>query len=131
MTAEQPKPRVLIIGLDPHRVPGPWDPEPVAEAIRDGFTEFAKHGVQAQACLFGLDGSDNPEDVIGTVLQSQPWECVVIGGGVRTDDNLLDLFERIINLVRRLAPGAAIAFNASPTETYAAASRWIDVGDDR
>ncbi len=60
MTAQQLKPRVLIIGLDPYRVPGPWDPEPVAEAIEAGMTNFAKHGVNAQWCLFGLDGSYDP-----------------------------------------------------------------------
>jgi hypothetical protein len=36
------------------------------------------------------------------------------------------LFERIINPVRRYAPDAAIALNASPEDTYAAAARWID-----
>ncbi len=30
-------PRVLVIGLDPYRVPGPWDPEPVAKAIEAGM----------------------------------------------------------------------------------------------
>ena len=43
--------------------------------------------------------------------------------------NQLDLFERVINLVRRHAPGAAIAFNATPSETYEAAARWIDVAE--
>ena len=38
----------------------------------------------------------------------------------------LDLFERVINLVRQHAPDAAIAFNATPSDTYEAAARWID-----
>lgn len=44
-------PRVLIIGLDPYRVPGPWDPRPVAEAIDAGLTKFAQHGVGVETCL--------------------------------------------------------------------------------
>lgn len=129
MTAQQREPRVLIIGLDPYRVPGPWDPQPVAEAIAAGMAEFALHGVEAQACFFGLDGSDNPEEVVTAALQSHPWDCVVIGGGVRADENHLDRFEQIINLVRQHAPGAAIAFNATPEDTYRAAARWIDAGE--
>lgn len=39
------------------------------------------------------------------------WECV--GGGVRNEDQL-GLFEQVLNLVRRYAPAAAIAFNSTP-----------------
>lgn len=93
------------------------------------MTEFAQHGVGAQSCLFGLDGSDKPEEMVSSALQSQPWEVVIIGGGLRTAENELGLFERVINLVHRLAPGAAIAFNASPSDTYEAAARWITVAE--
>ena len=120
-------PRVLVVGLDPHRVPGPWDPEPVTDAINAGMARFAEHGVGAESCLFGLDGSDDVESVITTALCARPWECVVIGGGVRKPEEQLELFERVVNLVRKHAPGAAIAFNATPTDTFDAAARWIDV----
>jgi hypothetical protein len=129
VTAQLLRPRVLVIGLNPYRVPGPWDPKPVAEAIVTGMIKFADHGVGAQSCLFGLDGSDNPEEMVTAALQSQPWECVIIGGGIRTADDQLELFEQVINLVRRHAPGAAIAFNATPSDTYEAAARWIDVAE--
>src|SRR4051812_16094391 len=58
-------PRVLVIGFDPYRVPGPWDPEPVARAIEAGLARFAEHGVGVETCLFGLDGSDDVEAVVG------------------------------------------------------------------
>jgi hypothetical protein len=121
-----PAPRVLVIGLDPYRVPGPWDPKPVADAIEVGIARFAEHGVGVETCLLGLDGSDDIEAVVTAVLRAQPWECVVIGGGIRHDD-LLELFEQVLNLVRRHAPGAAIAFNRATAETFEAAARWIDV----
>ena len=120
-------PRVLVIGLDPYRVPGPWEPKPVADAIEAGMVRFAEHGVGAESCLFGLDGSDDVEMVIAAALCARPWECVVIGGGVRKPDDQLELFERVVNLVRRHAPGAAIAFNATPSDTFDAAIRWIDI----
>jgi hypothetical protein len=115
-------PRVLVVGLDPYRVPGPWDPRPVAEGIELGRARFVEHGVEVQFCLVGLDGSDEVEEVVAASLRGQPWECVVVGGGVR---NQPDLFERVVNLVRRHAPDAAIAFNATPADTFEAAARWI------
>jgi len=118
-------PRVLVIGLDPYRVPGPWDPEPVAKAIEAGLAEFAEHGVGVETCLIGLDGSDEVGTVVADALRAHPWECVVIGGGLRHSDEQLELFEQVINLVRRHAPDAAIAFNSSPATTYEAAARWI------
>ena len=116
--------QVLVIGLDPYRVPGPWDPKPVADGIEIGRARFIEHGVGAEFCLVGLDGSDDVEAVITAAVCAQPWECVVIGGGVR---NQLDLFERVVNLVHRHAPDAAIAFNATPTDTFEAAVRWVEI----
>jgi hypothetical protein len=117
-----PEPRVLVIGLDPYRVPGPWDPTPVADAIAVGMARFADAGVGAESCLFGLDGSDDIDAVVTEALNRRRWEVVVIGGGVR---NQLELFERTVNLVHRHAPDAAIAFNSTPDGTFDAAARWL------
>jgi hypothetical protein len=122
---DTPVPRVLVIGLDPRRVPGPWDPEPVVEAIESGMAKFAEHGVGVRSCLFGLDGSDDITAVVGDALRSQRWECVTIGGGLRHSDDQVELLEVVVNLVRRYAPDAAIAFNDAADTTYEAAARWI------
>ena len=119
-------PRVLVIGLDPYRVPGPWDPAPVAAGIDVGRARFAEHGVGAEFCLFGLDGSDDVEAVVTAAVRARRWECVVVGGGVRGEPELL---EQVINLVHRHAPGAAIAFNSTPADTFEAAARWIEIPD--
>lgn len=116
-----------MIGLDPYRVPGPWDPKPVADAIEAGITRFAERGVGVETCLLGLDGSDDTTAVVGDALRARPRECVVVGGGVRTGEDQLDLFEQVVNLVRRLAPDATIAFNSTPADTFDAAARWIDI----
>ncbi|WP_017537668.1 hypothetical protein [Nocardiopsis halophila] len=128
MDVSASRPRVLVIGLDPYRVPGPWDPEPVAEAVRRGLARFAEHGVGVRACLLGLEDGDEAERVAqaARALRNHPWECVVVGGGLRTHDDLLELFEQVVDLVRRHAPGAAIAFSSAPEDTYEAAARWIE-----
>ena len=117
--------RVLVIGLDPYRVPGPWDPEPAAKAIEAGLTKFAEHGVGVRTCLIGLDGSDDVEAVVGNALRAHPWKCVTVGGGLRRSDDQVGLLEQVINLIRQYAPDAAIAFNSAPDTTYEAAARWI------
>lgn len=119
---DEPSPRVLVLGLDPARVPGPWDPTPVLEGIEVGRRRFAEHGLPAEFCLVGLDGSDDVEAVFAAALGSRAWECVVVGGGVRHD---LVLLERVLHLVREHAPSAAVAFNESPEDTYDAAARWV------
>jgi hypothetical protein len=120
-----PQPRVLVIGLDPYRVPGPWDPAPLVDAIAVGMAGFTDAGVGVESCFFGLDGSDDVEAVVTEALDSRSWEVVVVGGGIRKSEDLLDLFERIVNLVRRHAPDAAIAFNTTPGDTFDAAARWL------
>ena len=109
-----------MIGFDPYRVPGPWDPAPVAQGIAEGMARFADAGVGAESCLFALDGSDDIEAVVTEALRRRQWAVVVVGGGVR---NQLELFEQVINLVHRHAPAAAIAFNSTPAGTFDAAAR--------
>ncbi|MFG3552836.1 hypothetical protein ACGGAQ_00435 [Micromonospora sp. NPDC047557] len=113
---------VLVIGLDPVRIPG-WDPEPVVAAIARGQARFAEHGVEADMCLVAPD--DDPETAIVEALTRKDFACVVVGGGIRKHEPLLQLFERVVNLVRQHAPGAAIAFNSTPDDTVDAALRWL------
>jgi hypothetical protein len=97
----------------------------VAEAIEVGLTKFAEHGVGVETCLIGLDGSDDVDAVIRNALQAHRWECVTVGGGLRHSDDQVELLEHVVNLIRRHAPDAAIAFNSTPATTYEAAARWI------
>ncbi|WKX19827.1 MULTISPECIES: hypothetical protein [unclassified Streptomyces] len=98
----------------------------MARAIEAGLAKFAEHGVGVETCLIGLDGSDDVEAVVGDALRARPWECVTVGGGLRDADDRAELLERVVNLVRRHAPGAAVAFNSTPVDTYEAAARWIE-----
>jgi len=116
---------VLVIGLDPYRVPGPWNPKPVADAIEIGMAALADRGFHAEACLLGLDGSEDIEARVTVALQARSWDCVVVGGGSLTQEEQLELFESIINLIRRYAPQAAIAFNHTPHDLADAVARGL------
>ncbi|MEV6411813.1 hypothetical protein [Kribbella sp. NPDC051718] len=119
------EPAVLVIGLDPYRVPGPWDPTPVAVAIEEAVRRFADSGIDASNCLIGLDGSDDVEAVVTNALRERPWECILIGGGIRKDEEQLELFELVVNLTRQHAPDAAIAFNRDLADIVDAVARQL------
>lgn len=114
--------RVLVLGFDPAKIEG-WDPEPVQAAIARGQARFDAYGIEADWCLVALD--ENIEGAIVEVLTRKDYGCVVIGGGIRKHEPLLELFEKVVNLVRQHAPEAAIAFNSSPEDCADAARRWL------
>lgn len=122
------EPHVLVIGLDPYRVSGPWDPKPVAEAIDDAIEDLVEQGVDAAACLVGLDGRDDVEARVTSALEERTWDCVVVGGGIRKSEELVELFESIVNLVHRHAPQAQIAFNRAPHNLSDAIARRLGTG---
>ncbi len=59
--------------------------------------------------LIPLDGPAEPTVI--AALSEREWDVVVIGGGIRKPEPLLPLFEQVVNLVRRSAPKAAVAFD--------------------
>jgi hypothetical protein len=113
--------RALVIGLDPARLSG-WDPAPVLAGIARGRDRFVELGIDADFCLVAPDG--RPEADIAGALSTHDYACVVVGGGLR-DPSLLGLLETAINLIRRHAPDAALAFNSTPDGTPDAALRWL------
>ncbi|MFD8088051.1 hypothetical protein ACFV4F_40930 [Kitasatospora sp. NPDC059722] len=73
--------------------------------------------------LVALD--ESAESTMVSALSECDWDVVVIGGGIRKPEPLLPLFEQVVNLVRRYAPNAAIAFNTSGGDSVEAAKRWL------
>lgn len=112
----------LVLGLDPVTIPG-YDPAPVLEALDRGRRRFDELGISYAMCLVPLD--DSAEATIVEHLRREPYACVVIGGGIRKEEELLEFFEVVVNLVRRHAPQAAIAFNTTPVDGADAAARWV------
>lgn len=50
---------------------------------------------------------------------------MLIGGGIRKTDDLVELLEQVVNLAHRHAPQAAIAFNTNPGDSVQAAQRQL------
>ena len=64
-------------------------------------------------------------DRLAAALSEDACGVVLIGAGVRKDDDHFLLFERLVNSVHEHAPGARIAFNSGLTDTAAAVGRWV------
>ncbi|MFH9428351.1 hypothetical protein ACH4JZ_08680 [Streptomyces sp. NPDC017615] len=115
-------PSALVVGYDPQAVPG-IDGAALRASLDAELARFAEHGIDAAMTLVVLDGS--AEAALVAALTRQPWDVVVVGGGIRKTEQLLPLFEQIVNLIHRHAPEAAVAFNTGGGDSVEAARRWL------
>ena len=78
-------------------------------------------GYEVVGCLVDLGAT--AEAVTQTCLRSHEFDCVLFGAGLHAPEHLL-LFEKLLNLVHSLAPGAKLCFNTSPSDSAEAIQRW-------
>ncbi len=119
--------RVLFIGLAPEVVdytkwPG-LTAEKLLASLRADQQTLNGLGYEVSLCL--VDRGETAEVVVEQALQTQSFDCIMIGAGVRVDADHFLLFETLVNVVHRHATGAAICFNTGPTDSAAAVQRWI------
>ena len=118
---------ILGIGLDPAVVDFSAAPNLTAELVRayiDAQIESLRaQGYEAESCL--IDLGETAEQVVEQALTARTFDCIVIGAGLREPPERLLLFEKVLNLIHRLAPQSRIAFNTNPADTAEAALRWI------
>lgn len=69
------------------------------------------------------DGETAPGD-LAQALSATTYDVVMIGAGVRKDDDHFLVFEKLVNVIHEHAPTARIAFNTGPTDSDAAVQRW-------
>ena len=120
--------RILLLGYVPELVdysdpalPPGMNAERVHAGIAVAMKQFAEHGWDAD--LLPIRPDDTAAPAVERQLASIPYDCVVIGGGVRLWTRGVALFEAVVNAVHRGAPGAAIAFNTRPDDSADAAAR--------
>ena len=122
--------RILLLGYDPATVdfsdpalPPGMTVEKVHAGIAVALKQFAERGWESDVCFIRPDETAGP--TVERQLRSTPYDCVVIGAGVRLPPRGLGLFEVVINAVRQAAPHAAIAFNTRPDDSADAAARGL------
>jgi hypothetical protein len=118
--------RVLALGLDPKFVElketPQFTPELVRAFIDSQLARVRALGYEVDSCL--VDLGETAAEVVAQRLAGRPFDCVLIGAGLRSPEQKL-LFEELLNLVHALAPNAKICFNSTPDDSAEAVQRWI------
>lgn len=127
-----PNKSVLIMGLDPTLIdfsspefsviPG-LNAEKVLAALKADGEHLSRLGYDVHVCL--TDFGETAEAVAREHLRQKPFDCVMIGAGVRTMPTHFLLFEKLVNVVHANAPQAKLCFNTKPSDTAEAIQRWV------
>jgi len=122
------KKSVLAIGIEPDQADYSAFPQLTPELVRSyieaQLVRLADLGYEVTSCLVGLD--ETAESCVAEALHEANFDCIMIGAGLREPKERLLLFEKVLNLVHRMAPNAAICFNTTPADTAEAVQRWVD-----
>ncbi len=118
--------KILMLGWHPDAVnyvkwPG-LTPEKLEVSLRADETKLRDMGFDAR--LGFIHSSASAADDVKALLSEDSFDVVLIGAGVRKDDDHLIVFEQLVNVVHEHAPNARIAFNTGPTDSDAAVLRW-------
>ena len=119
--------RVLMIGLDPAVVNYDRWPGLTAEKLEAGLRrdEAALNDSDYAAEICFIDHGETAEDTVRAKLAETDFDCIMIGAGVRTDNEEFLLFEKLVNVLHEHAPAAKICFNTGPTDSVDAVKRWV------
>lgn len=118
--------KVLMVGWHPSAVnyakyPG-LTPEKLEASLRADESRLSALGYDARLAF--IHDADSAASDVAAMLKGEAFDVVLIGAGVRKDDDHFLVFERLVNTVHEHAPGARIAFNTGPTDSAAAVQRW-------
>lgn len=118
--------KVLMVGWHPTVVDYSKYPGLTAEkldaALRADEKKLNDQGYDA-SIGFIHDG-ETATDQVTDALKETAYDVVLIGAGVRKDDDHFLVFEKLVNVVHEHAPKARIAFNTGPTDSDVAVKRW-------
>ncbi|WP_424313614.1 hypothetical protein [Haloferula sp.] len=118
--------KVLLIGLRSDCVDYEKWPELNREKLNAAFEEvvdeLTKEGYAAIWCL--TDQGATASEQVQEALKKERPDIVLVGAGLRTDPDLLHLFEKVINAIHEHAPSARITFNQFPYDSVEAVKRW-------
>ena len=121
--------RVLLIGIDPalvdfSRSAAGRTAEQVAAAGNAATEQLRALGYDVHNCL--IDLGETAAAVVVQTLAQRPFDCILIGAGIRGLPQHTLLFEQVINVVHQHAPTAKLCFNTNPNDTAEAVLRWIN-----
>jgi len=130
MSTSTPK-RVMLLGILPSEVDFSKIPpnmpmmneEILAKNLQKSEDELIAAGYDAKWLL--VDLGKTAKTVLRQKLETNTYDCVLIGAGIRAMPENFDLFEQCLNIIHELAPTAKICFNQNPLDSLQAVKRWV------
>lgn len=116
--------KVLLVGQDHNSIDfsDPKFPEGFAKdvlnkTVDDGIKMMTDKGWEATPLFLPSEQTKAVNIIKNKINADGPYDCVVLGGGMRIDNVGIRTFESIINAVHESAPQSKIGFNNTPEET--------------
>ncbi|MFK7966807.1 MAG: hypothetical protein AB8C46_22835 [Burkholderiaceae bacterium] len=118
--------KVIMVGWHPSVVDYSKYPGLTAEKLEGALRADEKklNDLGYDASIGFIYSGETATDQLADTLKSDAFDVVLIGAGVRKDDDHFLVFETLVNTVHKHAPQARIAFNTGPTDSDAAVQRW-------
>ncbi|MFK7861779.1 MAG: hypothetical protein AB8B64_23385 [Granulosicoccus sp.] len=118
--------KVLMVGWHPTVVDYSKYPGLTAEKLEGALKADEKrlNELGYDASIGFIVNTDSATDQLVDTLKETQFDVVMIGAGVRKDDEHFLVFEKLVNVVHEFAPQARIAFNTGPTDSDSAVQRW-------
>ena len=118
--------KVLMVGWHPTVVDYSKYPGLTAEKLEVALRADEKklNDLGYDASIGFIFNGETATDQLIKALKETAFDVVLIGAGVRKDDDHFLVFEKLVNVVHEYAPQARIAFNTGPTDSDAAIQRW-------
>jgi len=118
--------KVIMVGWHPtvvdySKYPG-LTAEKLEAALKADEQKLNDEGYDASIGF--IFSGDTAIDQLTETLKENTYDVVLIGAGVRKNDDHFLIFESLVNVVHEHAPTARIAFNTGPTDSDAAIKRW-------
>ncbi|CAN0601290.1 unnamed protein product [Ectocarpus sp. 12 AP-2014] len=119
--------KVLMVGWHPTAVDYSKYPGLTASKLEAALRadESKLNNLGYDAAIGFIHSGETATDQLVTALTETSYDVVMIGAGVRKDDDHFLIFEELVNIVHEHAPKARIAFNTGPQDSDAAIQRWV------
>ncbi|WP_230656572.1 hypothetical protein [Psychrobacter sp. I-STPA10] len=119
--------KVVFIGWHPDAIDFSKIPNLTAEKLiaqlEKDRQQLNELGYDAE--ILFIDSPQTAYDTVADAMKQTPYDCVLIGAGVRLPEPHFLVFEKVVNAVHEYAPQAKICFNTSPMDTAESVQRWV------
>lgn len=90
--------------------------EHIRQASQAMMKAAAEKGYDLKPVLISPDNVQKGIEEFEEKLQSQKWDGVMVGFGIRGDPQFTEVFEQLMNLCRVKSPESQLVFNTEPKD---------------